>query len=330
MARTIFSKKLHFEANTGFGASANAQGNRLLKRDGTFNVRRKGLHFTDRLNFYHELINMPWYKFVLIIFATYTFINICFASAFLAVGMEEIEGDRGLTTIDHFWDAFFFSSQTLTTVGYGRTSPIGFNANLVAAFECLIGLMMFAIITGLLYGRFSRPRAKLIYSHQAIIAPYKNGLNALMMRIANGRRNQLIECEAELMMSFIESETNMRRFVFLDLEIKKVTALALSWTIVHPIQQESPLYLLKDSDLKEIQAEFVLIFKGFDDTYSQTVHTRYSYTSSELVWGAKFVPMFHSNDSKSATILELQRIGETEEALLFDYSQNNIQISPGT
>ena len=330
MARKLFSKRLHFEANTGFGASASAQGNRLLKRDGSFNVKRKGLAFAERINVYHELINMPWRKFVLLVLATYTFINICFAFSYLGVGMEEIEGDSGQTFVEQFWDAFFFSSQTLTTVGYGRTSPIGFHANLVAAVECLVGLMMFAIITGLLYGRFSHPVAKLIYSHNAIIAPFKDNNNALMFRLANARRNQLIECEAEVMMSFIEPETQVRRFLFLDLEFKRVTGLALSWTIVHPITTESPLFNLTSEDINEMQAEFILIFKAFDDTYSQTVHTRYSYTSHELVWGAKFVPMYHSSEDKNATVLELNKIGEYQSALLFDYSPLNSKLTENT
>jgi len=317
MANRLFNRRFRFENQTGFGASANTQGNRLLRSDGTFNVKREGLQFFDRINFFHELLNMSWTKFVFLIFSTYTVINVAFAGLYMAVGMDQIEGDSGMTTAEHFWDAFFFSSQTLTTVGYGRTSPIGFTANLIAATECLIGLMMFAIITGLLYGRFSKPQAKLVYSKNALIAPFKDGLNAFMFRIANGRRNQLIECEAEVMMSYIESETNIRRFLFLDLEYEKVTGLALSWTIVHPINSESPLKDLSAAELIEMDAEFILIFKAFDDTYAQTVHTRHSYHAEELIWGAKFEPMYHSSNDKQATVLELHKVGAFKSMPLF-------------
>lgn len=317
-----FFKKQKFEADTGFGASATAQGSRLLKRNGNYNVKRKGIPFSSTVNIYHALINMPWYKFVLLIFGSYTFLNLCFAFIFLAVGMDQIEGDRGLTDLEHFWDAFFFSSQTLTTVGYGRTNPIGFYANLVAAAECLIGLMSFAIITGLLYGRFSRPRVKLSHSESALIAPYKDGMNALMFRVANSKNNPLIECEAQVMLSFIETETNIRRFIFLELEIKKVSSLALSWTIVHPITNESPLYNMREKDLADIDAEFIFLFKAFDETYSQTVHTRFSYTNRELIWGAKFVPMFHRSDNGEQTILQIDKIGAYSKVALHEPQQH--------
>lgn len=326
MVNKRFGGRFRFESNTGFGSSAAAQGNRLLNKDGSFNVRRTGMGLFERFNVYHDLINMNTTKFGLIVVATYTVINILFAGAYLWVGIDEIEGVTGKTPIDQFWDAFFFSSQTLTTVGYGRTSPIGFHANWIAVIECLIGLMMFALITGLLYGRFSRPRARLVHSQNALIAPYKDGMNALMLRLANGRRNQLIECEAEIMMSFIEQESGIRRFLFLDLEFKKVTGLALSWTIVHPITSESPLYALTASELEAMDAEFILIFKAYDDAYSQVVHSRFSYMYHELIWGARFVPMFHSSSNKSATVLEMNKVGIYNEAPLF----SPVQIAENT
>lgn len=314
---TNFFKKQNFEGNTGFGTSASAQGTRLLKKDGSYNVIQRGLTLGSRLNIYHDLINMSWRNFVLLIFGGYTFLNILFAFAFLAAGMDQIEGHKGLTGVDHFWDAFFFSSQTLTTVGYGHSSPIGFMANVIASIESLVGLMAFALITGLLFARFSRPNAKLLYSHVALIAPYREGLNAVMVRIANGRRNQLIECEVQLMLSFIEPETNQRRFLSLDLEYKKVTGLPLNWTVVHPINSESPLYMRNREQFDLMDAEFILIFKAFDDTYSQTVYSRNSYTGDELVWGAKFKPMYHRSHDGQGTILEMSKIGEYENAELF-------------
>jgi inward rectifier potassium channel len=295
-------------SNTGFGSQASAQGDRLVNKNGSYNVNRTGAPFWSRFNHFHDLITMKWWKFFLFVFTFYTTINLIFAGLFLLVGMEELDGDLGLTTIDHFWDAFFFSSQTLTTVGYGRTNPIGLSANLVAAFECLLGLMSFAILTGVLYARFSKPKAKLVCSHNALMAPF-NGGTALMMRIANGRSNNIIECEAQLMMSYIDRDTNRREFEQLTLEYKSISALALSWTIVHPITDESPLKGLSHQELHDMDAEFVLMFKAFDEIYAQTVHSRVSYTSQELIWGAKFESMFHRDDDGRGTVLEIDKIG---------------------
>jgi inward rectifier potassium channel len=221
----------------------------------------------------------------------------------------------GVTKMEHFWDAFFFSSQTLTTVGYGRTNPMGLSANIVAAVECLLGLMSFAIMTGVLYARFSRPQAKLLNSPHALIAPFKDG-TALMFRIANSRSNQIIECEAQVLMSYIDKDTNRREFESLTLEYKTVSALALSWTIVHPINDDSPMKGLSAKELDEIDAEFIVLFKAFDETYAQTVHSRISYASNELIWGAKFEVMFHRSNNGMGTVLEMDKIGAYYEVPL--------------
>ncbi len=311
--------KINFSARkmstTGFGSQASNQGERLVNKDGTYNVTRTGIPFWGRFNHFHNLITMKWWKFFLLTFTFYTSLNLLFAGIFMTVGMEELDGDLGITTAEHFWDAFFFSSQTLTTVGYGRTNPIGFLANIVAAIECLLGLMSFAIMTGVLYARFSRPQARLVHSENALIAPF-NGINALMFRIANLRSNQIIECEAQVLMSYIDKETNRREFEQLTLEYKTVSALALSWTIVHPINDESPMKGLTQQDLEDIDAEFILLFKAFDETYAQTVHSRLSYTYAELVWGAKFDVMFHRSDNKMGTVLDMDKIGMYKEVPL--------------
>lgn len=271
--------------------------------------------FFSRFNLFHDLISMKWWRFFVFVILFYSTITLLFAGLFLAVGMDEIEGDLGHTPVEHFWDAFFFSSQTLTTVGYGRTSPIGFAANIVAVFECLTGLMAFAIMTGVLYARFSRPNARIVYSEKALISPYRN-ITAVMFRIANSRANQLIECEMQMMMSYIDTETNIRRFIQLPLEIAKVSALALSWTIVHPIDENSPMTGLTADDLDQMDCEFVCLFKAFDGTYSQTIHSRYSYPSNDVVWGAKFDLMFHRAGNKSGTVLEMDKIGAYQHVAL--------------
>jgi len=315
MARFIkFKSKYKEEDNTGFGNQPNTQGSKLIKNDGSFNVTIKGLPFSQRFNIFHDLITMPWWRFNLMVFIAYVVMNILFASLYLVVGMDQIEGDRGLTNIEQFWDAFFFSAQTLTTVGYGRENPIGLSANFISAFECLIGLMSFALITGLLYSRFSRPVAKLVKSENMLLAPYKEG-NALMFRLANKRNNQLIECEVEVMLALnvIESGKEFRRFFPLTLERKKINTLALSWTIVHPIDDASPLHEVNLPELNDADAAIIVLFKAFDDTYSQHVHTRYSYKWSELIIGAKFNLMYTQTTDGSGTVLYLDKINSHQK-----------------
>ena len=224
----------------------------------------------------------------------------------------------GKTTLEHFAEAFFFSSQTITTLGYRRISPVGFWASAVAALESMLGIMGFALITGLLYGRFSRPTAKLIYSEKSLIGPYQCAA-AWMFRLANVRSNQLIEVEMQVTYSRIEQLENgkkVRRFYALKLERSKVNFLALSWTIVHPIDADSPLYGTTPEEFRDSDSEFIILIKAFDDTYSQTVHTHSSYRYNEITWGAKFLPMFEEANNDKNVRLNLNHISRCERAEL--------------
>lgn len=310
MARlSNFQKKFSFNRYTGFGNSASNQGDRLLNKDGNFNVIRKGQGWLKRISPYHQLIRMSWGNFILLVFSFYLVLNLIFTWAYYLLGTHELGGLIYTEGWSKFIEISSFSAQTLTTVGYGRVNPIGNWANLIASFEALIGLMSFALITGLLYGRFSRPYARLVTSDNALIAPFQNNIG-LMMRIANGRKNQLIECEANLLFNYLDNETNARRFINLNLEYNKVNALSLSWTLVHPIDENSPLNGLNHQELMDMKAEIIVMFKAYDDTYAQSVHYRFSYTAAEIIWGAKFIPMFKRNEDGSSTVLELNKINE--------------------
>lgn len=308
--RPLF-KRFTDDRSTGFGAQSNNQARRLINKDGSFNVIRTGVPFLNRFNYFHNLIEMSWARFNWMIVLFYVCINLLFAACYVWLGVEHLGIPNDNQRLGPFWDAFFFSCQTFTTVGYGRISPIGMPANILASLESLMGLMAFALATGLIYGRFSRPTTKLLYSPNILISPFKEG-KALMFRLTNARRNQLIECEGKLLFSYVDSETNIRRFLTLPLEIHKIASLALSWTIVHPINAESPLFDLQLEDIKEIEAEFIFMISGFDDTYSQTVHGRHSYAASEMIWNARFLPMFERTQDGNATILQLDRVGAFE------------------
>jgi len=287
--------------DTGFGTQTPRQ--RSVNPDGTFNLVRTGLPFFRLDDLYTNLVTMKWRKFIPLVLAFYIFINIVFACVYYFIGVEHLGGVSSVKPRDQFFDAFFFSAQTISTVGYGHISPQGFITSLMAAFESLMGVIVFAVITGLLYGRFSAPKAKILYSDNAIIAPYKDG-RALMFRIANKRKNQLIEVEMEVVigMNVSENDVIIRRFFGLKLETKKVSFFPLSWTLVHHINEESPMYNFTQKDLEEADAEILTLFKGFDDTYSQIVHARKSYMFDEILWGKKFVSIIGQDDEGKTTL----------------------------
>ena len=269
--------------------------------------------FLQSLSFYHSLISISWPKFNIIIILSYAAINLVFAFMYLLVGYQHLAGITGGTFLERFWDMFFFSVQTFTTVGYGRINPVGFWSSALASIESLVGLMGLAFATGLLYGRFSKPNAKLIYSEKAVIAPYKD-ITAFEFRIANARKNQLIEAEAQVVLSWKENIDGRRerKFHELELERKKVNFFALSWTVVHPIGENSPLYGITKKELDASDAEFLILFKAFDDTFSQTVHARSSYKFHEIAWNAKFANIFVDSE-KGITVIDIGKIHQIED-----------------
>jgi inward rectifier potassium channel len=312
----IFRNREEDLREVGFGTKVYEANQRLLNKNGSSNVIRKGLPFFESLSFYHALISMSWWKFSLFVFSTYLTVNLAFAGIYYFIGLEQLGGMIGTTMTDKFWEAFFFSAQSLTTVGYGRINPIGTGASIVATIESMFGLLGFALATGLLYGRFSRPVVKILYSHKAVIAPYRD-MTGFMVRIANKRKNELIEVEAGLIFSHVENDSGkeMRRFEFLSLELKRINVLSTSWTIVHPIDDNSPLRNLKPEDFKRKQIELLLMVKGFDESFSQTVYSRSSYRYDEIEYGAKFIPLV-SPGPNGSVVLELDKIHDYEKAEL--------------
>lgn len=285
---------------------------RAINKDGTFNVRRTGggLH---SLNFYQYLISASWLKFLGIVLVAYVLLNAAFAELYLLAGIRHLQGADARTPAIAFLSAFFFSVHTFTTVGYGSISPVGVWTNLISTVEALTGLLSFGVAAGLMYGRFARPSAKLAYSDRALIAPYRGG-TSLQFRVANLRNNLLMELEASVMLMTVEKDGGRPRanYVPLNLERTKVLFFPLTWTIVHPIEEASPLYGRTPEDLKASKAEVIILVKGFDDTFSQVVHSRYSYRYDEIEWGAKFVPAFHI-DSNGDVVVQVDHISDIEK-----------------
>ena len=283
---------------------------RIINPDGQFNVHRHGTSWRD-VHPYLFMINSSLRVFLGLILAGYLVVNILFAMVYyFGVGMEHLRGADAASALGRFLNAFFFSAHTLTTVGYGNMYPEGVLANAVAAFEALMGLLAFALATGLLFGRFSRPVARVAFSSTMVVAPYQGG-TSLQFRIANRRTNNLMELEARVLLMTVEPADGsmIRKYKPLDLERANVQFLPLAWTIVHPINDTSPLKDKTAQDLARLEAEFLILIKGFDDTFFQTVHVRYSYRHEEIVWGARFSPAFEV-DSHGHMVLDLARLSE--------------------
>lgn len=269
------------EKELGFGSSDSTNNARFINTDGGINVKTKGLPLLRPYDLYHSLITITWFKFLSLVAFVFFVINILFATVYASLDHPALSNMKSLDALQNFWDSFFFSVQTISTVGYGTISPISNLAKVISSIESFIGLLGVALMTGVLYGRFSRPQTKIKYSKNILIAPYKEG-KALMFKMANQRSSTLIEAEVTVIFSY--SKNGKKVFEKLALELEKIDFFALSWTIVHPITEDSPLKKFKPED----KAEVLILLKAFDDTFSQTVYSRTSYLSNQFVWDAKF------------------------------------------
>jgi len=280
---------------------------RSINRDGSFNVRRRGGSWRH-LHPYLTLLNMNWTEFLLIVLAAYFVINLAFAAGYFILGPYALQGGDVSTAGRQFWSDFFFSAHTLTTVGYGNIAPASTGGNVLSAIEALVGLLGAALGTGLLFGRFSRPSARIAFSERVLVAPYQDR-TSVQFRILNLRPNVLMEIQAHMILMTVEGPPGAltRRYQPLKLEREDLYFLALSWTVVHPIEEDSPLFGKTREDLERLQAEFVVMIKAFDDTFAQAVHARYSYRYDEMVWQARFQPAFEM-DGDGNMILNVDRV----------------------
>jgi len=316
----IFKRKINLQTDleTGFGVSSENSAGRFYNRNtDSANVIKKGIGILYRYSWYHTMLAMSRGKFLLFLLGTYILVNFFFAGIYYLIGIEHLAGVQKGSTIKNFSEVFFFSAQTFTTVGYGRISPVGFFASAVSTFEAFLGLLSFALATGLFYGRFSRPRAFLRFSDIGLLAPYKSG-TAFMFRMAPYKNNHLSEVEVKinLAMQLEENGKLVNRFYNLDLEISKINSLALSWTVVHPINEKSPLYNLNHTDMINAKTEALVFVKAFDEVFSNTVVQRFSYIANEIVWGARFLLMYHADAKHGTTILDLNKLNAYENVEL--------------
>lgn len=282
------------DRDLGFGARVAQQATaRLLNQDGSFNVVRTGLPFWRTLSAYHALLTMSWLRFFSLIAFAYLAVNVIFAGAYLLCGPDALSGRAAHNPHAQMVQDFFFSVQTLATIGYGTVAPQSLAANVLVTVEALFGLMGLALATGLLFARFSRPNTRIAFSEKAVVAPFRDG-TALMFRIVNERSNQLTDVHATVNYSRIEGEGAMRarRFYELGLDRRRVLFMPLHWVVVHPIDEASPLRGITREEFERADSEVMILLSAMDETFFQTVHVRSSYKPDEVAWGYRFADMF--------------------------------------
>ena len=314
----IFQAPVVPEAETrdlGFGSVVAVQSReRLLNQDGSFNVRRTGLNFLTSLNLYHTLLSMRWKVFLSLLLLLYFLSNVAFGLLYASLGAESLVDTSSTPTENLLLRGFFFSVQTFATIGYGTIHPVGFIPNLLVTIESYYSMVATALITGIIFARFARPTARIYFSKVAVVAPYR-GVNGLMFRLVNGRSSQLIEVEVKVTFArFVEENGSVaRRFDLLELERKNVAFFPLAWTIVHPINEKSPLYNLTQDDLKKSDAEILILLTATDETFAQIVHTRSSYKPEEIKFGHKFANMYNPVEEGETISINIKKLSAIEK-----------------
>lgn len=258
---------------------------RLLNRVGLLNIVRRGTSYSYLSDPYHLLLTISWVGFLVLFAGLYLAANAVFALAYILGGDCVANAHPG-----SFLDAFFFSVQTMASIGYGAMYPRTYYANAVVTVEALSGLLGVAMVTGLAFARFSMPTAKVLFSRVAVITPF-DGVPTLMFRTANERHNLIVE--AQLQVTLVRNEVNlegyfMRREYDLRLIRNQTAIFALAWMVMHPIDEHSPLYGETTETLAEAEAEIVVTMTGLDDTVSQVIHARHSFVAREILWNMQF------------------------------------------
>jgi inward rectifier potassium channel len=301
----------------GFGAVVSRESRqRLLNRDGSFNVERVGLPWYNSMSLYHTLINTSWTRFLGLVSLGYLLANLGFALLYFGLGPGSLHGPDVTAEAERLWQCFFFSVQTLATIGYGVVSPATRAANVVVAVESVTGLVGFAVVSGIAFARFARPVGRFIFSERALVAPFKGG-TGLMFRTTNARQNQMLDVHARVLLARrIGPDRMQREFIELALEREHVAFFPLTWTVVHPITPTGPLWGATAESLGACDSEFIVLLSGVDETFSQTVFARTSYRGDEVVFGARFVDAFDRSRDDGVLRVDVRKLNEYERSPL--------------
>jgi inward rectifier potassium channel len=300
-------------SDLGFGRVVSEQRQlRLLNRDGSFNVqsRGRGLH---AFLAYSNLVSTTWNRFFLFVAISYLILNGFFAVGYVLCGQGGLVNTLDTGIYSPFLKAFFFSIHTSATIGYGSVVPVGVPTNILVALESVVSLLGLAVVTGLVFARFSRPVADILFSRNALMT-YLGDLRSFQFRIVNARNNQIIDLHVRLLVSRFENNASgaaVRRYYPLRLEREGVVFFPLSWTIVHPIDRDSPLFGVTEEQLCASGAEFLILLTGMDETFSQVVNARSSYRANEIIWDAKFADIFVYDPEGRMAGVDIKRFHDT-------------------
>jgi len=292
----------------GFGYKATQNAKNIINKDGSSNV----IHVNKKRNLddlYSFFIDISWFKFFFLILLSYTLLNVLFGLVYTLIGIEEITKSTGNVFSD-FLNGFFFSAQTLTTVGYGGIAPHGVTSNLIAAFEAMIGLLSFSFITGLLYGRFSKPKSAIKFSDHIILRDFKDK-RAIMFRLMNSRKTVMIAPKISVTLSISDKETSEKKYYDLGLERASIMYLPTVWTIVHEIDEKSPLYNFTNKEIAALNAELFMLLQYHEESFAQNVYQIYSYSFNDLEVDVKFTSSYKF-DEEGYTVLDHDRLSEVE------------------
>ncbi|MGB8683764.1 MAG: ion channel [Candidatus Binatus sp.] len=246
---------------------------------------------------YHFLVTTSWPALIGIIAAAFTLANLLFATGYyFDQGIENAHSGS-------FSDMFFFSVQTMATIGYGKMEPFTLFSNILVSIEALTGLLALALMTGLVFSKFSRPTARVRFTRYVVVGP-RDGVNSLAIRMANQRANRIVEAEIHVVFARQEVTAegdSIRRLYDLPVTRSRSAMFALSWTAVHRILEGTPLFGQTRESLANCAAEIIVSIIGLDETFSQTIHARHTYELDEIVWGARFadVLVLHPDGSRS-------------------------------
>ena len=296
----------------GFGIASTTSAKRIVNKDGSFNIK----HLNGKVGIsalYAYLVDISWTRFFLWVFLVYFVINMAFAFVYVTIGVEYIS-EEPQNFLKDFVNAFFFSSQTITTLGYGAMAPTSVLAGIISSFQAVAGLLSFSFVTGLLYGRFSKPKASIKFSDNIIYRDFKEG-KALMFRLMNSKTDVMINPRVKVTLAITEADKEQvykRNFYQLALERDHITYLPTTWTLVHEITEDSPLYKFSEKELKTLNGEFLIMVSYYDEAFNEEVYKLHSYTFEELLMNVTFEKAFYY-DEDGSTVLDHHKISNTEK-----------------
>jgi inward rectifier potassium channel len=276
-------------------------------RLGDTEVTQLGVPRFDWHDVYHIIMSLSWPQFFAGAVSVYLFANLVFAGVYFV-------GDHAVNNASSFTDYFFFSVETLATVGYGAMSPATFYGHCVATAEIVTGMMSMAVITSLVFARFSKPTARILFSRVAVITPY-DGVPTLMFRVGNQRRSYILEATASMVLIRDEETAeghSLRRFYDLKLARSRSPVFALSWQIMHRIDETSPLYGVTAEAMKEGDMRLAISISGVDETFAAGITARYNYSHRDIVFERRFVDIFSEGDAADHLYIHMDRFHDLQ------------------